>query len=128
MNIRMLLLAGALYCFAFALFHAAFWKLGLMDWKRRLPKLDDINRGAYQVLNLCLIICFLLFAAVSWFHRQELVSTPLGRTVLGFILGFWLLRAIFQLLFFPRTLRSFVFFAIFLVGAGIYGSVFALLP
>jgi hypothetical protein len=52
--------AGGCFHLAFAIFHCGFWKL--FGWTRELPKLNRINRGVMQILNLCLTFVFLILA------------------------------------------------------------------
>ncbi|MBI5084799.1 MAG: hypothetical protein HZB13_09415 [Acidobacteria bacterium] len=113
-----LIRAGAVFNAAFFVFHIAFWRL--FDWKRQLPLLTPINRAVMQVLNLCLMCAFLVFAWVSWFHTGEMLATPLGHALLAWIAIFWAIRAAEQLVFFQRTGSSWVFFTIFVIGTLLY--------
>ena len=110
---------GGFYNLAFLIFHAMFWKL--FKWKGELPKLTHINGAVMQVLNLCLMFCFLLFAYVSLLHTSELVTSNIGRALLMFIALFWLARAIEQPVFFSsRRPASIAITILFLVGFGLY--------
>ena len=114
-----LLKFGAFYNLLFAIFHIFFWKI--FKWHFELPKLNHLNRAIVQVLNLCLIFCFVLFFVVSFFCTHELPSTNLGRTITAGISLFWLLRALEQIMFFNiRRIESKIFFIIFLGGSIIY--------
>ena len=110
---------GGLFNVAFVIFHALFWRI--FDWKHDLRKLTFQNRQIMQVLNLCLMFAFLIFAYVSFFHADELMRTPLRHAMLLLISLFWLLRCIEQAIFF-RLERpiSVLFMALFIVGAGLY--------
>lgn len=114
---------GGLYQLAFLIFHAMFWKL--FKWKKELPKLTHINGSIMQVLNLCLMFCFLIFGYISLFHTSELITSGIGRVLLLFMALFWIVRAIEQLLFFgskrPFSLGMFV---LFFVGFCLYAYPF----
>jgi hypothetical protein len=119
MNGKYLLVAGAFYNLAFAIFHAFFWKL--FGWKEDLSSLTSLNRSVMQILNLCLMFVFIIFAYVSAFHSSELLDIKLGKALLLSITIFWLLRAVEQVIFFDlHTKISLAFFAAFLLGALLY--------
>jgi hypothetical protein len=110
---------GGFYNLAFLVFHAMFWKL--FKWKNELPKLTHINCAIMQVLNLCLMLCFLLFGYISLFHTSELITSDMGHALLLFIALFWLARAIEQLVFFSfRHPASIAMTILFLLGCCLY--------
>ena len=116
---KQLLIAGSIYNLVFAIFHILFWKI--FQWKTQLNKLDFLNRGRMQVLNLCLTFCFLMFSYISFFHSSELLTTRLGNTILAGIAIFWVLRALEQIIFFKLNhWHSIVFLLFFIGGAIIY--------
>ena len=111
--------AGGVYCLAFALFHLAFWKL--FGWRQDLRSLTAVNRAVVQILNLCLTFAFLVFAFVSLLYPSEMTGTGLGRALLLLIAAFWLLRAVEQVIFFGLRRRvSLAFFVTFLLGTALY--------
>ena len=119
MNLESILFAGGIYNIILIIFHLLFWKL--FKWKKDLASLTFINRAVMQVLNLSLTFVFLIFAYISLFHAQELLSTNLGNTLLLLISIFWFLRAIEQIIFFGlKNLTSIMFFVFFLLGSIIY--------
>lgn len=103
---------------SFAIFHLAFWKL--FKWKTELPKLNPVNRGVMQVLNLRLTYVFLVVAFISFFFADDLRQTKLGNFILGAISIFAVMRAIEQLIFWKVEKIGFAFFVLFLIGAGIF--------
>ncbi len=114
-----LLVIGGAVVFAFFIFHLFFWKI--FDWKRDLKSLTPVNRAIMQVLNLCLSFVFLLIAYISIFHKDELLNTSLGKTMLLGISIFWLLRALEQIMFFGlKSGVSIAFFVVFLAGSALY--------
>lgn len=116
---KTLLFIGGFYHLALAAFHVGFWKL--FDWKRELAKLDSVNRGVMQILNLRLIFVFLVFAYVSFFHGDGLLTTNVGRFFTAAISLFWFGRAIEQIVFFGlKKTVSIAMFFIFLFGALVY--------
>jgi hypothetical protein len=114
---------GGFYQIAFLVFHAMFWRL--FKWKRELPKLNHINGAIMQVLNLCLMFCFLVFGYVSLFHTSELITSAIGRVLLLFMALFWMVRAIEQLVFFSsKRPLSIAMFVLFLFGFCLYAYPF----
>ncbi|MEK7724760.1 MAG: hypothetical protein AAB336_10455 [Acidobacteriota bacterium] len=113
-----LIYIGGVYCLIFAIFHLAFWKL--FDWKNDLPKLNAVNRGVMQVLNLRLTYVFFVVAFLSFFFADDLINTKLGNVILGSISIFALMRAVEQLIFWEIEKIGIAFFFIFLLGAGIF--------
>lgn len=110
---------GGFFHLAFFIFHLYFWKL--FKWKKDLQSLSQINRAVMQILNLRLTWLFLVFAYISFFYADELLTSGLGKTLLIGIGLSWLMRAIEQVIFFGlRTKASVGFFIVFLIGAGIY--------
>jgi hypothetical protein len=119
MSAETIIMLGGIFNVAFAVFHVFFWRL--FDWKRDLASLSFINRQVMQILNLCLIFAFLMFAYVSFFHTAELLGTGLGRALLLLISVFWFLRAAEQAIFFRvKRALSVGFFVAFLVGGLLY--------
>lgn len=115
-----LIVAGGVFNISFAAFHVLFWRL--FDWKNDLSSLSLINKNIMQVLNLCLTFVFLIFAYLSLFHTEELLSTNIGHSILVLVCIFWLLRAIEQVVFFKlKTILSRTFLVIFLAGTTLYG-------
>jgi hypothetical protein len=103
----------------FAVFHLMFWRL--FHWRTELARLTSINRAVVQVLNLCLIFAFITFGIIALMHGPDLISTPLGRSLLVLIALFWLLRAIEQVIFFDmRGWISWIFTLIFVAGFALH--------
>ncbi len=115
-----LIIVGGIYCMAFAVFHLLFWRI--FNWNEDLRSLSFLNRAIMQVLNLCLTMVFILFAYVSFAHTNELLTTPLGNSVLIFISLLWFARAAMQPIFFKlKHWGSMAFFLLFLSGGALYG-------
>jgi len=114
-----LLFIGGLYNLAFAVFHIMFWKI--FKWKRNLRRLLPMDRAIMQVLNIRLIYIFFVFAYISIFHQEDLISTQLGKVFIIVISLFWFMRAIEQIIFFGlKNLVSVVFTIISIIGAIFY--------
>jgi len=110
---------GGIYNIALVIFHLLFWRI--FNWKEDLQSLSFLNRSIMQVLNLCLTFVFVIFAYISLAHTNELLSTPLGRTLLILMATFWLARSVLQIVFFRlRTGASSAFLAFFVIGTTIY--------
>jgi hypothetical protein len=115
-----LITVGGMYCIAFAVFHLLFWRI--FNWSEDLRSLSFLNRAIMQVLNLSLTIVFILFAYVSLVHTNELLTTPLGNSLLIFISLLWFARAAMQPIFFKfKHWGSIAFFLLFLLGGVLYG-------
>ena len=118
-NLETLIKAGGIYCISLIVFHLLFWKI--FHWDKELRRLNALNRAVMQVLNLSLTAAFLIFAFISLAHTNELLSSPLGHSLLGLISAFWLFRAVQQIAFFRlKHWASWVFLGFFLAGAVIY--------
>ena len=116
---KTLIIIGGFLWLAFFVFHIFFWKL--FDWKRDLESLTEVNRAIMQVLNLCLMLVFLIFAYVSIFHADELLTTDLGRSMLVGIVLFGVFRAVEQVVFFDlKHIRSKAILLVALIGTTIY--------
>lgn len=116
---KILILAGGLFNIAFIVFHVMFWRL--FDWPADLKSLTFVNRQVMQILNICLIVAFAIFAYISLIHTTELIETNIGRTLLALIAAFWWFRAVQQIYFFGFKNRiSIIFFLIFAGGGFLY--------
>ena len=119
MNRTALLFTGGLYHLAFAVFHLGFWKL--FRWKSTLRLTTPLNRSVMQVMNLCLVYGFSVVAFVSILFAGRMTASPVPSLSIA---GFWLFRALLQILFFDvKNAPSVALTAFFLVGAMIYGMV-----
>jgi len=121
MNSTGWLFAAAGYNLALTVFHLGFWRI--FRWREELPKLHLVNRGVMQVMNCMLIFVFLSMAVLQVVYAAEFTGTSLGRGLLLFMAGFWIVRAILQPVFFRRTaVVSWVFFLVFLAGAVLHAA------
>lgn len=108
-------IGGVLWIVCF-LFHVLFWRL--FDWRTDLESIKKVNKSIIQVLNLCLMLCFLVFAYISLIHTDELLSSALGRTMIAGMAAFGIFRSLLQFPFFElRLFRSkLVLFGALLIG------------
>lgn len=119
MDFKNYIIIGGYYNLSFVIFHIFFWKI--FDWKKQLRLLNNVNKGIMQILNICLILVFLLFAYFSFFFTEELITIDIGKSLLLFIALFWFIRGIIQIYFFGLKNRiSLIFFLLFFLGAMIY--------
>lgn len=119
MKTEAILLLGGVFNAGFAIFHLFFWRL--FRWKEQLPRLNFVNRGIMQVMNLCLAFLFAAFAFLLFFYGGDVLATALGRALLAVVALFWLLRALEQVIFFTlKRPLSQAFFAAFLGGAALH--------
>ncbi len=107
------------------IFHLLFWQM--FDWRAELKRLSRLNSGVMQVLNLCLSFVFLLFAFVSFWHTNELLSAGLGRTISLGIGVFWFFRFLLQPLFWGTSLPSVLMAFLFVLMSACYLAPWALL-
>lgn len=116
----LVILGGVLWTISFV-FHIFFWKL--FDWKNDLKSLNKVNKGVIQVLNLCLMLVFLIFAYISFFQTDELLNTSLGKTLIAGMALFGIFRVVEQFIFFDvRVFRS----KLVLAGAALIAVVYSI--
>ncbi len=119
---KTLIIIGGFIWIGLFLFHALFWRL--FDWKIDLEKLIPVNKAIMQVMNLALMLFTLIFGYISFFHADELLTTPLGKTILIGIVSFGIFRTSLQFSFFDlNDIRSKLF-----AGAMVFGTVIYLIP
>ena len=97
MSKYLLIQLAGLHSFGFALFHLAFWKL--FNWPRDLAATNVATRAVTQILNLRLVYVFAGIGTACFAFTNELLRTPLGNAVLGFMSLFWVGRTIEQFVF-----------------------------
>ena len=116
---KILIQIGGFLWLALFIFHLFFWKL--FNWKRDLESLTQVNKAIMQVLNLCLMLVFLIFAYISIFHADELLAKGLGKSMLIGMIAFGVFRAIEQVIFFDlKHIRSKAVLFVALLGTTIY--------
>lgn len=119
MTNEIVLTVGGVYIVALIIFHLLFWKL--FSWNKDLKRITPINRATMQVMNIALILIFTIFAYISFFHTNELLTTSLGKTLLLLIGFLWLFRALLQIIFYGlKNKISLLFFIYFFFGGIIY--------
>ncbi|MCB2184770.1 MAG: hypothetical protein KQJ78_00020 [Deltaproteobacteria bacterium] len=96
------LYAGGLLHVGWGLFHLAFPRL--FKWDQTLAPLNPVNRSIMLVMNLCLAFVFITYGYLSVVFAPEMLTTALGRKLIGALAAFWLLRLGLQFKFF-RTLH-----------------------
>jgi hypothetical protein len=102
------------------IFHALFWRV--FNWPDTLKALNYVNKATMQVLNISITFVFFIFAYISFAHTRELLTTPLGKTLLVLISGLWLFRAAQQVVFYKLKHKASVGLAFyFLLGSILYG-------
>lgn len=119
MSNETILAIGGVYNLALIIFHLFFWKL--FSWKKDLKRIAAINQATMQVMNIALIFIFAIFAYISFFHTNELLTTSLGKSLLVLVGFLWLFRAVLQIIFYGlKNKISFLFFIYFILGGVIY--------
>ncbi|MBL8181770.1 MAG: hypothetical protein JNL64_09130 [Blastocatellia bacterium] len=113
-------IGGVLWIVCF-IFHVLFWRL--FDWSNDLESINKVNKSIMQVLNLCLMLCFLIFAYISLIHTDDLLGSALGKTMIAGIAAFGVIRFLLQFPFFElRLFRS----KLVLFGALVIGIVYTI--
>ena len=120
MKTSMWIYAAAGYNVALAVFHLGFWRM--FRWREELPKLHPANQGVMQVLNVMGTVFFLLMAGLQSLRADVVVTSPLGRTLMAGLMGFWLIRAALQPVFFRAlpAATNIAFVLLFLAGVGLH--------
>ena len=93
--------AGGALHLGWALFHVFFPRI--FKWSASLEPLDPVNRGIYQILNLCLTFYFFAVGYLSLALADQMLTTPLGRKLWGVLAVFWFFRLGLQFRFFRIT-------------------------
>lgn len=101
MNKNLLIIGGILNLFV-SIFHAMFWKL--YGWPENLSCLSFDDQARMQVLDILLMLVFAFFAYISLFHYKAMLSSSLGRGISKFIILFYFVRIITQLIFWEALL------------------------
>ncbi len=115
-----LIIIGGIFTVTLIIFHLLFWRL--FNWPESLQGTNYVNRATIQVLNISITFIFVIFAYISFAHTQELLTTPLGRTLLFLISSLWLFRTLQQIIFYKfRHPASIGLTLFFLTGAFLYG-------
>jgi hypothetical protein len=91
------MLACALFCFGFAVFHMLFWKL--FDWPNELKKVGPATRAITQILNLRMVYVLLAVGVICLSYPHEMRTTPVGRALLVGMGCFWAGRLAEQFIF-----------------------------
>ena len=118
--IEILIKAGGIYNITLVAFLLLFWRI--FHWEEDLQSLSSLNRAILPVVNLSLTFVFVIFAYISLAHTTELMSTPLGNSLLVFISLLWFARALMQIIYFKLDhWLSIAFLSFFLAGSVIYG-------
>ncbi len=115
-----LVLAGGGYHFFFGFFHAAFWKMKPFNWREELPVMSPVNRFVIQGMNIAVITFMFLIAYVSMRHTGELLTTPLGKTILMGTAIFWLVRLIVEFTLKERGAVNPLLIIAFIIGTLLY--------
>lgn len=114
-----LIKAGGFFNIGLVLFHLSFWRL--FNWQEDLKNVSSLNSAVMQVLNISLTVVFIIFCYISLAHTTELLTTPLGHSLLVLMALFWLARSIQQILFFKlQHPLSRVFLLVFMTGFVLY--------
>ena len=111
---------GGIYNIILVVFHLLFWRI--FNWNDDLRSLSFLNKQTMQVLNLSLTIVFVIFAYISLVHTNELLVTPIGKSLLFSMALLWFARTAMQAVFYKlKHWGSIAFLAYFFAGGLLYG-------
>lgn len=111
-----LLFLCGVYNLGFLVFHLLFWKL--FQWDKELKKLNFVNRGVMQILNIQVIFYFLFVAVLCFIFPFEIMSTTIGKCFLVANSLFWIIRTFQQFVFFKtNNLKINALTITFIIGA-----------
>lgn len=86
--------AGGIFLFICAIFHLVFPHI--YHWQNKVTRLGKEDATAIsntlKLMNYCQFILWLIFAIITFFFSQELLSTQLGKSILSLIVLFWIIR------------------------------------
>ena len=114
---RLVQFGGGINLF-FVVFHLSFWKL--FNWQQSLTMMNAEDRALIQVLNIHTTYVLAVFALLSFVFSNEMSVTKLGRTFGMSIAGFWILRAVNEVVFWGTSLTSLIIIFICLAIAALY--------
>ena len=97
MKTKRLVQIGGVINLLFVLFHLFFWTM--FDWPQSLMSLSPDNRAIMQVFNLHTAYTIAIFSILSFAYSSEISTSKLGRFIGRAIAGFWILRAVNQVVF-----------------------------
>jgi hypothetical protein len=94
MKIELLIRIGAAFHFVCALFHLFFPRM--FKWDERLAPLPGESRRvigeSLHVANSSAFLFWLVLAYVPLVHAEEMLTTPIGTSLLTCIVVFWVIR------------------------------------
>lgn len=90
-NIILVRTAGGITTF-FSIFHLSFY--WLFNWKERLSSLDTDTWAIFHAFNYGMNMMFIMFAMVSLFMANKLLSESLGRVLLVFMSSIYVMRIV----------------------------------
>jgi hypothetical protein len=118
MNTKRLVQIGGGINLFFVVFHLSFWKL--FNWQQSLTMMNAEDRALIQVLNIHTAYVLAVFAILSFVFSNEMSATKLGRMVGISIAGFWILRAVNEVVFWGVSFTSWIIIAVCLAIAALY--------
>ncbi|MBI5295068.1 MAG: hypothetical protein HY869_06300 [Chloroflexi bacterium] len=88
--------------------------------KKSLTMMNAEDRALIQVLNIHTTYVLAVFAILSLVFSNEISDTKLGRMVGMSIAGFWILRAVNEVIFWGTSLTSWIIIFVCLAIAALY--------
>ncbi|MBN1647560.1 MAG: hypothetical protein JW874_05965 [Spirochaetales bacterium] len=102
---RISIMCGGVLTLLMAIFHMGFPRI--FGWKKDFSGLSEANRRIFYTIHIALYLLFIVLAAVSFIHLNELAeASGIARTLLAAVSLFWLLRTIWQVVYFRPQKKS----------------------
>lgn len=101
---KYLVTASGFFSVLLGVFHLSLWRI--FDWQNELAKLSPVNASIMQMLNIG--VAFICFSAayIAFFHRNELLMTRVGHSLLNIWGLFLIIRALEEFYFSGFNLAS----------------------
>jgi len=101
-----------------AVSHLMFWRM--FDWGPELGRMSPVNGGILQMLNVAAAYYLVFSAGITFYIARSDEFSKLGRIILVFFAGYYILRIVFGYLFFGFSTEELVRWIVLCAGAACY--------
>ncbi len=115
---RILLLIAAVLTFLVSILHLSFWKIG--NWQVELQKLNSMNQGIVQVLNICSIFFLIFSAFITYTIAKKETLEKTDKLFLVLVAGYFITRIVCGFPFFGFSIQELIVEAFALLAACCY--------
>lgn len=128
---EILLKIGGVYHLLCAVQHIFFPQI--LRWNKTFaplgPKIADETKMTLNIMNMVILFFWVMLAYIPFFHTQDLLITGIGKSLLTFIVLFWIFRLFVLQIYYwgvyvklPAGIKGAVFGAVFFsVGLLLFG-------